>query len=262
MHPDTPKATKARLEIILQPKLNLPGCGGTIDTSEVWRVEIPLRVVQIDVVKGIEELNPELKPVRFSYHEVLKETQRPGLIVRADDKIPPRISKRVGCWFRKDGAVEPAVGGRAIDVRVAIQIRPLADGAGADVGDIPRDGDIERLSRAGRDDPVELPSAQDMIGSPGQVSAVWLAFSEGQFVDKVHGEQVFAMERRKRPVALDTGRILRRSTRVESISTCADVAAESVSSHESQPLREPLFSLELDAMIDGAANVCHQTGSA
>ena len=54
---------------------------------------------------------------------------------------------------------------------IATQIRPLGDRTSSDVGDIAGNADVDRLTRAGRDDSVELPSTQDVICSAAQIGA-------------------------------------------------------------------------------------------
>ena len=94
------------------------------------------------MVKSIEHLDPELQCMGFRDQEVLVKAQSPGLIRRPDDSIPARVAVSERSRFRKDGFVEPAVGGGIINVGIPIEVWSLSDRTSSNVGDIAANADI------------------------------------------------------------------------------------------------------------------------
>ena len=135
---------KIALEVKLQSELNLAGIVGAGNLSECRRVEIPIWIAKVRMVKGVKELGPELDVIIFLEPEVLEDTQGPVLVAGTLDDISSGVPVRVRRRFGKDGLVKPILNGWIVYIGIPTHIWTLAYRAGSNIGNIARDLHIHR----------------------------------------------------------------------------------------------------------------------
>src|SRR5688500_18643503 len=203
------------LELIPETQLNLAAIvglrrhateirvGRVREARAAARDRAGLRVAEIRVVREVENLRPELQPLRPAQREVLEQRDVPLLLPRIVEQIAWGVAERARGRRRKRGGVEPEIrvasAGEAparVGLRVAGQVVGLTKCAITHARDVVGAQHRKRRPAAEERRAGDLPPAQQHFHQRV------LRLPEWQIVDVMETEDVTAIVARRSPVAV------------------------------------------------------------
>src|SRR5262245_15204233 len=218
-----------QLEEIFQSKLNLPSRGSCQDFTEGCRIEIRVWIGQIDAIKDIERLDSQLNAFLLLLKiNILEQPKSPVVDAWTCNDISSCAAKLIQTGFFKGGCVKPSICRRIRKTRVSLEIGTNHKTSRPDIGDVARDGNTNRLTRARRCDSVDLPSFQEMCTQRSPAAFPGRTISERQLVDVAHYEVMPTVERRQSSICAQIPRVLRTGAHSKAVAANAHCFAERV----------------------------------